>query len=96
MHLGGKVGTCMKDVIATRLSSKGRVENPDAVRRRPSREPGPERVVLAEDDAIVLKRIGTPAMRDFDTIVANARQAARRAGLRRSDVATAIETARST
>ena len=86
----------MKDVTATRLSSKGRVENPDAVRRRPRREPGPELVILAEDDAIVLKPIGAPAMRDFDTIVANARQAARRAGLRGSDVATAIETVRST
>ena len=86
----------MKDVTATRLSSKRQVESPDAVRRRPSHEPGPEFVVLAEDDAIVLKPIGTPAMRDFDTIVANARQAARRAGLRRSDVATAIEAVRST
>lgn len=86
----------MKGVTATRRSSKERVENPDAVRRGPSHEPGPEFVVLTEDDAIVIEPIGTPAMRDFDTIVANARQAARPAGLRRADVAAAIETVRST
>ena len=86
----------MKSVTATRLSSKEQVENPDAVRRGPSHEPGPEFVALTGDDAIVLEPIGTPAMRDFNTIVANARQAARRAGLRRSDVATAIEAVRST
>lgn len=86
----------MKGVTATRLSSKEQVENPDAVRRGPSHEPGPEFVVLAEDDAIVLEPIGTPAMRDFDTIVANARQAAQRAGLRRTDVASAIKAVRST
>ena len=86
----------MEDVTTTRLSSKGQVVIPDAIRRRLSLEPGAEFVVLGEEDTIVLKRIRTPPMRDFDAIVARARQAARRAGLRRSDVATAIEAVRST
>ena len=86
----------MENVTSTRLSSRGQVVIPDAVRRRLNLEPGVEFVVLAEDDAIVLKRIRTPAMRDFDTIVARARQAARRAGLRRSDTADAIDALRST
>ena len=86
----------MEDVTTTRLSSKGQVVIPDAIRRRLSLEPGAEFVVLGEEDTIVLKRIRTPAMHDFDTIVARARVAAPRAGLRRSDVAAAIEAVRST
>ena len=86
----------MEDVTTTKLSSKGQIVIPEAIRRRLSLEPGAEFVVLGEEDTIVLKRIRTPAMRDFDTIVARARHAARRAGLRRSDVAAAIEAVRST
>lgn len=86
----------MNDVATTKLSSRGQVVIPDALRRRLSLEPGAEFVVLGEDDTIVLKRIRTPALHDFDTIVGRARQAARRAGLRRSDIAAAIEAVRST
>ena len=86
----------MESVTTTRLSSKGQIVIPDAIRRRLGLEPGVEFVVLGENDTIVLKRIRTPAMHDFDTIVARARQAARRAGLRRSDIAAAIEAVRST
>ena len=86
----------MEDVTTTRLSSKGQVVIPDTIRRRLSLEPGAEFVVIGEKDTIVLRRIRTPAMRDFDTIVARARQAARRAGLRQSDIAAAIEAVRST
>ena len=86
----------MEDVTTTRLSSRGQVVIPEAVRRKLSLEPGAEFVVLGEDDTIVLQRVRTPAMHDFDAIVARARQAARRAGLRRSDVAAAIDAVRST
>ncbi|MCY4511128.1 MAG: AbrB/MazE/SpoVT family DNA-binding domain-containing protein [Acidobacteria bacterium] len=86
----------MESVTTTRLSSKGQIVIPDAIRRRLGLEPGVEFVVLGENDTIVLKRIRTPAMHDFDTIVARAREAARRAGLRRSDIAAAIEAVRST
>ena len=86
----------MEDVTTTRLSSRGQVVIPDAIRRRLSLEAGAEFVVIGEEDTIVLKRIRKPAMHEFDTIMARARQAARRAGLRRSDIATAIEAVRST
>ena len=47
-------------------------------------------------DTIVLQRVRAPAMQDFDAIVARAREAARRAGMRQPDVAAAIEAVRST
>ena len=52
--------------------------------------------MLGDGDTIVLQRVRAPAMRDFDAIVARARQTARRAGMRRSDVAEAIDAVRST
>lgn len=86
----------MKPVTTTRLSSKGQIVIPEAIRRRLGLDPGSEFVVLGDGDTIVLQRVRPPAMRDFDTIVARARQAARRAGMRRSDVAAAIDAVRST
>ena len=86
----------MKPVTTTRLSSKGQIVIPEAIRRRLGLDPGSEFVVLGDGDTIVLQRVRPPAMRDFDTIVARARQAARRAGMRRSDVAVAIDAVRST
>lgn len=86
----------MGDVTTTKLSSKGQVVIPEAIRRRLGLDPGVEFVVLGDDDTIVLKRISAPTMRDFDKVVARARQAARRAGLRRSDIAAAISAVRST
>ena len=82
--------------VTTRLPSKEQVVIPEAIRRRLGLEPGAEFVVLGDDDTIVLQRVRAPAMRDFDAIVARAREAARRAGMRRSDVGAAIEAVRST
>ena len=83
-------------MTTTRLSSKGQIVIPEAIRRRLGLDPGSEFVVLGDGDTIVLQRVRPPAMRDFDTIVARARQAASRAGMRRSDVAAAIDAVRST
>lgn len=86
----------MKDVTTTRLSSKGQIVIPEAIRQRLGLDPGSEFVVLGDGDTIVLQRVRAPAMRDFDAIVARARRTARRAGMRRSDVAAAIDAVRST
>ena len=86
----------MKDLTTTRLSSKGQVVIPEAIRRRLGLDPGAEFVVLGDDDTIVLQRVRAPAMQDFDAIVARARASARRAGMRQPDVAAAIEAVRST
>ena len=63
-------------MTTTRLSSKGQIVIPEAIRRRLGLDPGSEFVVLGDGDTIVLQRVRPPAMRDFDTIVARARQAA--------------------
>ncbi len=85
----------MDEIATTRLSSKGQVVIPEAIRKRMGFRPGTQFVVLGEDDTVVLKPISAPSMREFDEIVAHASRAAREARLRRSDVAAAIRSVRS-
>lgn len=85
----------MNDFATTRLSSRGQIVIPEAIRLRLGLEPGTEFLVLGEDGTVVLKVIEAPSMQEFDEIVAKAREGARRAGLRRSDIAEAIRTVRS-
>ena len=85
----------MRQVATTKMSSKGQVVIPEAIRKRLGLEPGVEFVVLGEGDTVVLKPISVPSMREFDEVIAGARRAARRAGLKRSDIAAAIQSVRS-
>lgn len=85
----------MSDVVTTRLSSKGQVVIPEPVRERMRLEPGTRFVVVGGKDAIVLKPITAPSMREFDDILAEARKAARAAGLRPADISAAIRSVRS-
>lgn len=85
----------MDEIATTRLSSKGQVVIPEAIRKRMGFRPGTQFVVLGEDDTVVLKPISAPSMREFDEIVAHASRAAHEARLRRSDVAAAIRSVRS-
>ena len=93
-NLTGKI-VSVSEVATTRMSSKGQVVIPEAIRKSLGLEPGVEFVVLGEGDTVVLKPISVPSMREFDEIMARAREAARQAGMKRSDVAAAIESARS-
>ncbi len=85
----------MNDFATTRLSSRGQIVIPEAIRLRLGLEPGTEFLVLGEDGTVVLKVIEAPSMQEFDEVVAKAREGARRAGLRRSDIAEAIRAVRS-
>ncbi len=85
----------MSDIVTTRLSSKGQVVIPEPVRERMRLAPGTRFVVVGGEDAIVLKPITAPSMQEFDDILAEARRAARAAGLRPADVSAAIRAVRS-
>jgi AbrB family looped-hinge helix DNA binding protein len=84
----------MSEAATTRMSSKGQVVIPERIRAKLGLEPGVELVVIGEGDTIVLKRIDVPRMSEFAEVVARARLAARRAGMKRSDVAAAIDAVR--
>ena len=85
----------MTEIQTTKMSSKGQVVIPGAIRTRLGLEPGVQFVVIGEGDTIVLKPIAVPSMREFDEVMKRARQEARRAGMKRSDVASAIAAVRS-
>ena len=85
----------MGEITTTRLSSKGQIVIPEAIRNRLGLRPGTQFVVLGDDDTVVLRPIRVPSMREFDVIIAHAARSARQAGLRRSDIAAAIRAVRS-
>jgi AbrB family looped-hinge helix DNA binding protein len=78
----------------TKMSSKGQFVIPEAIRKRLDLVPGDQFVVVASKDAVILRAIATPTMDEFDELLADARRQARRAGLKRSDVADAIAATR--
>ena len=84
----------MSRIATTRMSSKGQVVIPESVRKRLGLKAGSEFVVVASDNAVVLKPVTEPDMSQFDDLLAEARRQARRAGLRKADITNAIRTVR--
>ena len=84
----------MEILETTRMSSKGQVVIPEAVRNRLGLKPGSQFVVIGERDVVILKTLTAPAREEFATLAAKVRRRAREAGLRRSDVAAFVRRAR--
>jgi AbrB family looped-hinge helix DNA binding protein len=80
----------MASVATTKLSSKGQVVIPEEVRNQLGLKTGDQFVVVGEGDAVVLKTITPPSIRDFDAIIEKARKQARATRMKRSDIAKAI------
>jgi AbrB family looped-hinge helix DNA binding protein len=84
----------MDTLATTRMSSKGQIVIPEAIRKRLNLQPGTQFVVVGEDDVVILKAITAPETETFDKLIQEARQQARRAGLKRKDIAGAVSKAR--
>jgi len=84
----------MEPVATTKLSSKGQVVIPEEVRKQLGLKTGDQFVVLGKGDAVVLKSIKKPSMRDFDQLIKEARRQARAVGLKRSDISRSISRVR--
>jgi AbrB family looped-hinge helix DNA binding protein len=80
----------MASVATTKLSSKGQVVIPEEVRNQLGLKAGDQFVVVGEGDAVILKTITLPSIRDFDAIIEKARKQARATRMKRSDIAKAI------
>ena len=74
----------------TKLSSKGQVVIPEAIRERLGLEAGVQFVVVAEGDVVVLKVLNAPKMSDFKALLDKAQQSADAARLTPEDVEKAI------
>ena len=84
----------MNTLATTRMSSKGQIVIPDAIRKQMNLKPGVEFIVLGEDDVVILKTITAPGMDEFDGLIKQARQQAKLAGLKRAEISPAISSAR--
>jgi AbrB family looped-hinge helix DNA binding protein len=76
----------MGSLATTKLSSKGQVVIPEEIRLRLGLKEGTQFVVVGDRDVVILKSIAPPAMQEFDELVRRARGAARKAGMKKSDV----------
>jgi AbrB family looped-hinge helix DNA binding protein len=80
----------MAALSTAKMSAKGQVVIPEAVRKRLGLGPGSQFLVVAEGDAVILKTITPASLEDFDSVVRRARRQAKAAGMKRSDVAEAV------
>ena len=84
----------MNTLATTRMSSKGQIVIPEAIRKQLNLKAGAQFVVVGEGDVVVLKAITTPDMDSFDALIQQARQQAKLTGLKRIDIANAVTKAR--
>jgi AbrB family looped-hinge helix DNA binding protein len=87
-------GASMFDAATTTLSSKGQVVIPEAIRERLGLKTGAQFVVVADRDVVILKVLEPPALSEFAALTAQARRAAKAAGLKSVDVPRAIKKVR--
>jgi AbrB family looped-hinge helix DNA binding protein len=84
----------MSTLSTTRMSSKGQVVIPEAIRQEMGLEPGTQFVVVGGRDAIILKSISKPSPKEFDALLKTARRQARRAGMKKRDVEAVVRKVR--
>ena len=87
-------GASTFDAATTTLSSKGPVVIPEAIRERLGLKTGAQFVVVADRDVVILKVLEPPALSEFAALTAQARRAAKAAGLKSADVPRAIKKVR--
>ena len=84
----------MDTVATTRMSSKGQVVIPEAIRKQLKLEEGAQFIVVGDADVIILKAIAPPDLGEFDALIQQARKQAKAAGLKKKDIAAAVAKAR--
>ncbi len=76
----------MVELATTKMSSKGQVVIPEDIRKRMGLEAGSQFIVVAGEDAVILKTISPPSMAEFEDLIRKARRQARKARMTRSDI----------
>jgi AbrB family looped-hinge helix DNA binding protein len=84
----------MANISTTKMSSKGQVVIPEAIRKKLGLKSGDQFVVTGDRDVVILKSISPPSLDEFDDLIAEARKQARKAGMKRSDIDAALSKVR--
>ena len=80
----------MAEVFTTKMSSKGQVVMPENIRKKLNLKVGSQFVVVGEKDVVILKNISPPSFYEFGDLIAEARKKGKQAGIKKSDVKSAI------
>jgi AbrB family looped-hinge helix DNA binding protein len=84
----------MTGYATTKLSSKGQVVIPEEVRSDLGLSEGDQFVVIGQGDAVILKVITPPKLEEFRELLRQARAEAKKAGIKKADLKSAIAKAR--
>jgi AbrB family looped-hinge helix DNA binding protein len=84
----------MAAYATTRLSSKGQVVIPEEVRNDLGLNEGDQFVVIGQGDAVIFKVITPPKLDEFQNLLSQARADAKKAGIKRANLNSAIEKVR--
>ena len=81
-------------VATTKMSSRGQVVIPEKIRDQLGLKAGSQFVIIGQGDVVMLKLISPPSMKDYNELKRRLRRQVREAGLKRSDIDTAIKKVR--
>ncbi len=81
----------MGDVMLTRLSSKGQIVIPKALREMLGLKSGEVFAMFGEDDTIILKRVDVPSDVEFEGLLKWGGKFAKKRGIRKKDILEAVE-----
>jgi len=84
----------MSGLSLTRMSTKGQVVIPESIRKRLRLKAGSQFIVMGDQDVVILKTIIPPSLDEFDALISRAREQAKRAGMKRSDIPAALDRVR--
>lgn len=84
----------METLATTRMSSKGQVVIPESIRKQLDLKEGVQFLVVGDEDVVILKVVTLPNMNEFDSLIKQARQQAKQAGLKPKDIASAVAKSR--
>ena len=85
----------METLATTRMSSKGQVVIPESIRKRLDLKEGAQFLVVGDADVVILKVVTPPDMNEFEALIKQARKQAKEAGLKQTDITSAVVKARS-
>jgi AbrB family looped-hinge helix DNA binding protein len=80
----------MDTYATTRLSTRGQVVIPEEVRNELGLNEGDQFVVIGQGDTVILKVIAPPKLEDFQELLSQARAEAKKAGVKKADLKSAI------
>jgi len=84
----------MSRLTTTKVSSKGQVVIPEAIREEIGLHAGDHLLVIAEKGVVILKTIEKPDMQQFNELISKTRKLAKTAGLTEQDITKAIKSVR--